>query len=113
MGLTAADMKKGPTANGYKLAESSLLTAAAAFAIVLFVELLFLILGFSILYKRTNAWQVLIHGVGVLCCLWMIFDSWRYQLLWAIFVFCGLLPSGMEVIVTFDAVAQSRRESNY
>ena len=56
MGLTAADMKKGPTANGYKLAESSLLTAAAAFAIVLFVELLFLILGFSILYKRTNAW---------------------------------------------------------
>ena len=113
MGLTASDKVNGPTTKRYKLAESSLLIAAACFALALFVELMFLILGFSILYKRTNAWQVVIHGIGVLCCIWMILDSWRYQLLWAVFVFCGLLPSLLEIIVTFDAVAQSRRENNY
>jgi hypothetical protein len=34
-------------------------------------------------------------------------------MIWPILVFCGFLPSLMEMAVTFDAVAQSRRESNY
>ena len=106
-------MSNGPSSKGYKLAESSLIIGTALFAIFLFIELLFLILGFSVLYKRTNAWQVVIHGIGVLCCVWMILDCWRYHMIWPILVFCGFLPSLMEMAVTFDAVAQSRRESSY
>ena len=69
--------------------------------------------GLSVLYARTNAYQILLHGMGVLCCLWMILDSWRYQLLWVVLVFFGILPSVMEMFVTFDAVAQSRRETAF
>ena len=111
--MTADDIIKGPTGKGYKLAESSLIIGTALFAFFLFAELLFLMLGFSVLYKKTNSWQVLIHGMGVLCCLWMILDCWRYAMIWPILVFCGFLPSLMEMVVTFDAVAKSRRESKY
>ena len=87
--------------------------AASIFAVCLFVELLFLSLGFSVMYKQVNSWQVTIHALGVLCSIWMILDSWRYSTLYAIAFFGGLVPAIIEMGVTFDAVAHSRRESNY
>ena len=106
-------MRIGPESEGYKTAQSSLIIASALFAITLFLELLFLLLGFSVLYVRLNTFQIMIHGVGVLCSLWMIFDSWRFQFMWVMFAFFGLIPSLMEMAVTFDAVNQSRRENKY
>jgi hypothetical protein len=43
----------------------------------------------------------------------MILDSWRYTTLYAIGFFCGIIPAIIEIGVTFDAVAHSKRESNY
>jgi hypothetical protein len=113
VGLTPADLRIGPSSKGYKLAESSLIIAAAIFAFCLFVEFFFLTLGFSVMYKQVNSWQVIIHTLGVLCSIWMILDSWRYTTLYAIGFFCGIIPAIIEIGVTFDAVAHSKRESNY
>jgi hypothetical protein len=112
-GLTAKQRQAGTTIAEYKQAEWIIYLTCGVFAIFLLLEFLFLTFGFSVMYKKTNAWQVCIHGMGILSSMWMIADSWRFQILLPLTLFFGILPCLLEVWVTCDALEASRRERNY
>ena len=45
---------------------------------LLVAEFVALVFGFSVMYKEVNVMQTVLHGLGVLCSIWMILDYWRY-----------------------------------
>ena len=61
------------------------------------VEFFYLMLGYSVMYKKVNTVQVLLHGLGVVGAVWQILEGWHYSLLMAMVIPFGIVPLYMEI----------------
>ena len=102
MGIPA-NVKGGRASPEYIEGDLHIKIAVAAFAILLLLEFFVLIWGVSVMYKRVNSAQVLLHGLGVLGCIWMILDRWHYLQAYVLAVVFGLIPFLLEISAVFDA----------
>ena len=59
-----------------------------------FLEFLLMLIGTSVppIFAKFNLLQIILHLLGSLFTLWFILDSWRYTLIWTIFVLFSVLP---------------------
>ena len=71
------------------------------FCVIYFLAIVFeflcLMLGYSVMYKKVNTVQVLLHGLGVVGAVWQILEGWHYSLLLAMVIPFGLVPLCMEI----------------
>lgn len=100
----------------YRLASIHMWISAGLFAFFLLAEFCTLIFGISVLFKQLNVVQVLVHFSGVLALLWMILESWRYDVFDYIAVLTGVLPFMLELCqifiarYKFDVIVQIQKE---
>jgi hypothetical protein len=80
-----------------------MLAAICLNIIFLFVEILLLIVGYSLFYDRLNVIQILLHVLGILFLAWFVLDLWGYSLIWSIWFFFGLIPFGIEMLIFLGA----------
>jgi len=86
-----------------------MMIAAGVFVCLLLLEFFALMSGISVMFKKANAIQVLLHGLGVLSCVWMILDRFSYVTLYVIAFLFGFLPFLIEIFVFLSAVDKFRR----
>ena len=58
-----------------------------------------MVMGYSVMYKKVNTVQLLLHGLGVLGGVWMLLEGWHYSLFFAMAVPFGLVPVVLELAV--------------
>ena len=92
------------TRNDKKYVELEVLVTifCTAYFGALVIEFLCLMLGYSVMYKKVNTVQVLLHGLGVIGAVWQILEGWHYSLLMAMVIPFGLVPLCMEIGVMFS-----------
>ena len=81
---------------------------AGVLEVVLLLEFFFILCGISVMFRQNNAIQVILHGLGVLSCVWMILDGWSYQALYPITIAFGLVPFMQELVMICVATAKFR-----
>ena len=72
------------------------------------VYFVLLLTGSSIQFQQINAFQVLLHGLGVLSLIWMILDVWQQQWLTVIGALTVFLPLLLEIGIVFAAKEKFR-----
>ena len=70
------------------------------------LEFVLMIVGTSVTpqFAKFNLLQIILHLLGCLFTLWFILDSWRYTLIWPLFIGFGLLPIIVEAVIIQQAV---------
>lgn len=65
------------------------------------IEFLLMLVGTSVppIFAKFTLLQIMLHLLGILFTLWFILDSWKYTLLWPIFVLFSLLPILIEATI--------------
>ena len=99
----ARTQKNGPLSEAYSEAFWGILISACVYWGLLLLELLTLSVGLSVMYKKINAIQMLLHGLGVLGGVWMILDHWHWFDLFIMAIVFGALPFILEVGVILAA----------
>ena len=97
------NVQNGPGSEQYHDAFIGILVAACVYFGLLILELFTLSFGLSVLFKKINAIQVLLHGLGVLGGGWMILETWHWAQLFTLAFFFGFLPFLLEFSVIFAA----------
>jgi hypothetical protein len=75
---------------------------------LLLLEFLALIFGFSLMFNQVNVLQILLHGLGVLALVVMVFDRWQYLLFDIIAGLFSFIPFLIELPVICLAHKNSR-----
>ena len=83
----------------YKSAERTLVGVAYTMMGMCFFEFLMMIVGTSVvpIFAKYNLLQIILHLLGSLFTLWFILDSWRYDIIWPLFVLFAVLPLLVEL----------------
>ena len=70
--------------------------------ILLVMEFLTLLFGVSVMYKKVNSVQLLLHGLGVFFGIWMLLDGWHWYSCGLMAFLFGLIPVILELSVLFS-----------
>ena len=66
---------------------------------LLLLEFFLILTGYSVMFRASNAIQVILHGLGVMACTWMILDAWSYQVIYPITFTFGIVPFVQELVI--------------
>ena len=71
-----------------------------------FFEFLMMIIGTSVvpIFAKFNLLQIIMHLLGCLFTLWFILDSWRYDIIWPLFVLFAVLPLLVELVILEQSI---------
>ena len=85
----------------YLGAEKTFLGISYTFIALCFLEFVLMIIGTSVppIFAKFNLLQIILHFLGSLFTIWFILDSWRYTLIWPIFVLFSILPIIIEATI--------------
>ena len=89
--------------NFYKRGYQQLMISGIVSLALIAVYFLLLLTGSSIQFQQINAFQVLLHGLGVLALIWMILDVWQQQWLTVIGALTVFVPLVMEIGIVIAA----------
>jgi len=64
--------------------------------------------GVSVMYRKINSIQVVLHGLGCLSLLWMIIDRWSFVMLFISMIFFAIIPAVLELAVVCNACEKYR-----
>ena len=73
-------------------AESELSTLILIFQIFMWVEIVLILIGATLMAPAMTFLQCFLHFLGCMFSLYYIFDAWHFQRLWFIWGFFALLP---------------------
>jgi hypothetical protein len=94
----------------YKDAERSTLAALSLSIIVIAFEFAVLMFGVTMQAALVSIVSISFHALGVVFLIWFFLLSWRFQVLWSIWVLTNLVPFTTEVIclITFKIFANTK-----
>ena len=83
-------------------AKSSIQACVALGVVLQLLELLLLVLGFTLFFNQITVMrklhaEILLHTFGVVFLSWYVLEEWNYNLLWAIWSFVAFLPLFLDV----------------
>ena len=81
----------------YKLASESILAALSLSIIFLVFELSVLLVGVTMLQPSVTITSIAFHCLGIIFLIWYFLLSWRYQVIWAIWIFTCIIPFTVEL----------------
>lgn len=89
----------------YKGAEKILLGVGYTMIGLCTLEFIAMIIGTSVPpnFAKFNLLQIILHMLGCLFTIWFILDSWRYPLIWPLFVCFSVLPILIEATIMQQA----------
>lgn len=98
----------------YQSAEKTYLGVSYTMIGLCLFEFLFMVVGTSVppIFAKFTLLQIILHLLGILFTLWFILDSWRYTLLWPIFVLFSLLPIGIEMNILQQGIRLNKDIKN-
>lgn len=82
----------------YNEARDSLLSALSLSIIFLLFELSVLLVGVTLLFPSVTIASIGFHSLGIVFLVWYFLLSWRYQVIWAIWMFTCIVPFAIELI---------------
>lgn len=93
----------GPDSPEYARASFLIFIAGITYLSLMLLEMITLSIGLSVMFKKINSAQVLLHGLGVLGAVWMLLNRWHWIQLYVMAFAFGLIPFLLEVSVIFAA----------
>ena len=67
-----------------------------------------MIAGVSVMYRKINSMQVILHGLGCLSFFWMIIDRWSFVMLFISMGLFAITPAVLELAVVCNAYEKYR-----
>ena len=94
------------TSDEYKTAEKTLIGVSYTMMGTCFFEFIMMIVGTSVvpIFAKFNLLQIILHMLGSLFTLWFILDSWRYDIIWPMFVLFAVLPLLVELVILQQSI---------
>lgn len=81
----------------YNQAWDSLVAALSLSIIIMLFELSVLLVGVTMQHPFVTVTSIAFHSLGVIFLIWYFLLSWRYQVIWAIWIFTNVIPFTMEL----------------
>lgn len=81
-----------------------LVGTSISFIICMTFEFLLMVLGMSLIFDKCNILQIFMHFLGCLFTAWFLLDTWRYNYMWYLWAFFGVLPFLIEILILVSAV---------
>lgn len=81
----------------YDEAKDSLVAALSLSIILMLCETIILLFGVTMQYAVVSIISITFHSLGLVFLIWYFLLSWRYQVIWSIWVFTNLVPLSIEL----------------
>ena len=88
----------------YRMALLGIVVSFIVYFAVLLIEFFIMLCGISVMYKKVNTCQLLLHGFGVFFGIWMILDGWHWVFLAIMAIPFGIVPAILEFSVVFSVI---------